>query len=107
MGSPPPTILLEKPCKNSPSMDKAKVIWIAMMLIMSSCYESDKYKRVKYNLVIDLNPWMTIDVNKNVVAVKFDDFQYTDTLILSTSELDKIENSFNQNKIAQIEGERH
>lgn len=100
-------IPLVRPHQYSPFMNKTKVIWIVLILIMSSCYEGDKYKDANYNLVIGLNPWFTVDVNRNIIEVKFDDFQYADTMILSAVEMGQIKNSFDQNKIGQIEGEHH
>ncbi len=88
-------------------MGRAKIILMLGLIVMSSCNHSYRYLEGKYNLVLVINPWMKVDINKETVRIDFRGFKYVDTLIFSESEKNKIMMSFNQNKIAEIEGAKY
>ncbi|MGX5688514.1 hypothetical protein [Arcticibacter tournemirensis] len=84
-----------------------KIVFAAILCLLSSCKSASRYTydEQKYNLIIEYNPWIKIDLNNRVAIMEFHDFKSVDTLDLTTASIDAIKSSFEKNRIGIIHGD--
>ncbi len=84
-----------------------KIIIAVILCLLTSCKSASRhtYDEHKYNLIIEYNPWIKIDLNNGVAIMEFHDFKSVDTLDLTATSIDALKSSFEKNKIGKIHGD--
>ncbi|WP_281225524.1 hypothetical protein [Flavobacterium aquiphilum] len=85
-------------------MDKIIKIFI-LALVCLSCTNKERFERDNNKIIFRYSRFITVDFDERIIKVNYAGLKYSSVINLSNREDSLIINSFNKNKIYEVDGE--